>query len=155
MPKAEEAQATRINTQDVFDGIFAMVKLRSYDGIDPERSGANGYLYVNACIAVTQRVMELSKERGDECTFRMRPHQIHGTCPDARQVINYWLGSGCMHLRVPGVGFYYFSIFNSQATEILEDSMHNTGYTREIFTELTELFLNTYNNLNLHSREQE
>lgn len=146
MSKGQQSKEMRINSVDVFGGVFALVKLAGHLGIDPNRHTQDHYFaYDAACVAVAQRVLELSDERGDNCRFRMRAHVIHGDCPTARDELTFWLSTHTMHLRVPGNGQYYFSISDSYAEDMLERSITQTGYAREIFEELTHLFLGIYN----------
>lgn len=146
MSTNQRKSETRINSVDIFGGIFALVKLAGHLGIDPNRHTQDHYFaYDSACVAVAQRVLEISEERGDNCRFRMITHVIHGDSPAARDELTFWLSTHTMHLRTPGNGMYYFSIDDGFAEHMLETSIRHTGYTREIFEELAQLFLSIYN----------
>lgn len=145
MPKTKRNKQIEIEAVDIFGGIISLICIRGYKGIDPRRrTSEQRYAYDAACVAVSKRVLELCAERDDYCTFRMVADQMHGDSRRAREELMFWLSCGLVHMRIPSDGFYYFSIGKDEAEEKLQRHIEHTGYTREMFEELTDLFESIY-----------
>lgn len=144
MPDTQTEQ-TRINCGDVFSGVFATLRIRGYIGIQINRMTAvDSLAYDSACEAVYKRVRELCDERGDNCRFVIITHRFHGDSQKARDELWHWVSYRMMQLRSDGKGYFYFSINEDFANNVLEHAVNSTGYTKEIFDELTDLFVDVY-----------
>lgn len=146
MPTAKKAEL-RIHQSDVFDGIFCILIIRGQDGIRPDaETSQHQFAYDAACEAVSKRVEELCEidGSGKHCAFRIRCDNLYGTSNEARAQIFSWLSSGRAYTRSNQNGYVYFDISMARAEKTLQRMVEATGFSREVFEELTKLFIDIY-----------
>ncbi len=140
MQPAKEVESNIVSAEDVFGGVFSVLVTRGYTKIQPNQADC---AYDSACQAVYLRVLELCDEQDKECGFVILPHMTHGDSQVARDQLRIWLSSRLMHFRNPGDGAYYFSITPRDAEFFLNNSVRVTGFSRRIFEELTDIFIDS------------
>ncbi len=124
---------------DIFDAIFSLLILKGYTDLSLRKR------YDEACVAVYKRVNDICVSSNTTCGFYIVQHPLHGDSQTARDSLREWHINGAMYLRVPVDGSYVFGLDSALAEKRLNGCIERTGFSKEVFEELTRLFLNIYN----------
>ncbi len=144
----ERAEKTLIGDRDVFDGIFCLLIMRGFTFVDPDQhTSQHYYAYDAACKVVSERVKQLCAPEDSGKIWYVTIHpDVHGISETARDQIRSWLSWGGVYIRSGGGSRHYFDIGVNEAQATLERMINVTGYSRETFEELTEIFIKIYGN---------
>jgi hypothetical protein len=145
MTRTKASGDVEITSHDIFDGIFCLMVMRGHSGIDIEtHTSEHYYAYDAACEAVSRRVKELcDADPKKVCTFIIRC-DMYGISETARDQIHSWLRFGGAHLRTNGHGYIFFDMNADWAEETLKRQITATGFSREVYEDLTKIFLSIY-----------